>query len=236
MLKNLKQFNLPEIEEKVLKFWKENNIFRQSSVLRQSSGKNFVFFEGPPTANGRPGMHHVLGRSFKDVILRYRVMRGYHVVRRAGWDTHGLPVEIEVEKELGIKRKSEIEKFGIAEFNARARLSVWRYKSEWERFTKRIGYWLDFEKPFITYENSYIESLWWIFKEIDRRGLLTKLHKVIPWCTRCQTPLSLSELGQPGAYQKTKDPSVYVKFLLSTSKASKKGKEYRLIWTTTPWT
>ena len=244
MLKNLKQFNLPEIEERVLKFWKENNIFRQSSVLRQSSGKNFVFFEGPPTANGRPGMHHVLGRSFKDVILRYRAMRGYHVVRRAGWDTHGLPVEIEVEKELGIKRKSEIEKFGIAEFNARAKFSVWKYKTEWEKLTERVGFWLDFDTPYITYEPKYIETVWWILSQIDKRGLLKKLYKVVPYCLRCQTPLSSHELGQPGVYKKTKDPSVYVKFKIKRSRAAgssgfgqkSKIKEYFLVWTTTPWT
>ncbi|MEK7554874.1 MAG: class I tRNA ligase family protein, partial [Patescibacteria group bacterium] len=174
MLKKIKNFNLPEIEEKVLAFWEKNNIFEQSLELRRK-GKPFRFFEGPPTANGLPGVHHALARAFKDIILRYRTMRGNYVLRRAGWDTHGLPVEIAVEKELGIKQKSEIEKLGIAEFNQRARLSVWRHKTEWERFTKRIGFWLDFEHPYITYENSYIESLWWIFKEIDQRELLTKL-------------------------------------------------------------
>lgn len=228
MLKKLKQFNLPEIEEKVLKFWKENDIFKKSLKNREGQ-KPFRFFEGPPTANGRPGMHHVLGRAFKDVILRYKTMRGYYVPRRAGWDTHGLPVEIEVEKELGIKNKGEIEKFGIAEFNTRAKASVWKYKSEWEKLTERVGFWLDFDNPYITYDKNYIESLWWVLARIAEKGFLKKLYKIVPWCPRCQTPLSSHELGQPGAYRKTKDPSVYVKFKI-------KKNEYLLVWTTTPWT
>jgi len=248
MLNKLKQFNLPELEEKILKFWKENNVFRKSVALRQAQGKKakpFRFFEGPPTANGRPGIHHVLARSFKDVILRYKTMRGHFVLRRAGWDTHGLPVELEVEKKLGIKNKREIEKFGIAEFNTQAKMSVWAYKSEWERLTERIGFWLDFGNPYVTYENKYVESLWWVFSEISKRGFLKKLYKVIPWCPRCQTPLSSHELGQPGAYKLTKDPSVYVKFEIRNSKSlprrqagetRKKQKEFLLVWTTTPWT
>ena len=162
-----KQFSLPAIEAQVLKFWDEHRIFEKSLESRRKRGKPFRFFEGPPTANGLPGVHHALARAFKDIILRYKTMRGYYVLRRAGWDTHGLPVEIAVEKELGIKHKSEIEKLGIAEFNQRAKLSVWRYKHEWERFTKRIGFWLDFRNPYITYENSYIETLWWMFRQIE---------------------------------------------------------------------
>ncbi len=248
MLDKLKQFNLPELEEKVLKFWKDNDVFRKSVALRQSpatktkagrqgkKAKPFRFFEGPPTANGRPGIHHILARSFKDIILRYKTMRGYYVIRKAGWDTHGLPVELEVEKKLGIKNKSEIEKFGIAEFNSQCKMSVWTYKSEWEKFTNRIGFWLDLENPYVTYDNKYMESLWWVFSEIAKRGLLKKLFKVVPWCPRCQTPLSSHELGQPGAYKLTNDPSVYVKFLIKEGKAKKKGNEYLLVWTTTPWT
>ncbi|MEK7191951.1 MAG: class I tRNA ligase family protein [Patescibacteria group bacterium] len=240
MLRGLKQFNLPEIEEKVLKFWKENQIFEKSLKNREGK-KPFRFFEGPPTANGKPGTHHILTRAFKDIMLRYKTMQGHYVLRRAGWDTHGLPVELEVEKELGIKNKQEIEKFGIAEFNARAKMSVWKYKSEWERLTERVGFWLDFEKAYVTYDNSYIETLWWVFSEINKRGLLKKLYKVVPWCPRCQTPLSSHELGQPGAYKLTKDPSVFVKFKLKpsfdkSSKGKSKGKEFLLIWTTTPWT
>ncbi len=232
MLEGLKEFKLAEIEEKVLKFWKEADIFKKSLKIREGE-KPFRFFEGPPTANGRPGLHHVLARAFKDIICRYKTMRGFYVGRRAGWDTHGLPVELEVEKKLGIKSKGEIEKFGIAEFNAQAKMSVWTYKSEWERLTERIGFWLDFNNPYITYDNKYIESLWWVFSAIAKKGLLKKLYKIVPWCPRCQTPLSSHELGQPGAYKLTKDPSVYVKFKL---KGAKSKKEYLLVWTTTPWT
>ncbi|TSC89743.1 MAG: isoleucyl-tRNA synthetase [Parcubacteria group bacterium Gr01-1014_3] len=232
MLRGLKQLILSEIEEKILKFWKENDIFKKSLALRRTQGKKpFRFFEGPPTANGRPGTHHVLTRAFKDIILRYKTMRGHYVLRRAGWDTHGLPVELEVEKELGIKNKSEIEKFGIAEFNAKAKNSVWKYKSEWEKLTERVGLWLDFDTAYVTYANSYVETLWWVFGEINKRGLLKKLYKIVPWCPRCQTPLSSHELGQPGAYKKVKDPSVYVKFALKGEKNT-----YLLVWTTTPWT
>lgn len=235
MLEGLKEFKPAEIEEKVLKFWKEKKIFEKSLKIREGK-KPFRFFEGPPTANGRPGLHHVLARAFKDIICRYKTMRGFFVGRRAGWDTHGLPVELEVEKKLGIKNKSEIEKFGIAEFNSQAKTSVWTYKSDWEKLTERIGFWLDFEHPYTTYDNSYIESLWWVFSEIAKKGYLKKLYKIVPWCPRCQTPLSSHELGQPGAYKLTKDPSVYVKFKLKKREARSTKHEYLLVWTTTPWT
>lgn len=238
MLRGLKKFNLPEIEEKILKFWKESKIFEKSVALRKTQGKKpFKFFEGPPTANGLPAMHHVLARVFKDIVLRYKTMAGYYVERRAGWDTHGLPVEIGVEKELGIKNKQGIEKFGIAEFNMRAKMSAWKYKSDWEKLTERIGFWLDFDNAYITYDNKYIETLWWIFSEIAKKGLLKKLYKIVPWCPRCQTPLSSHELGLPGAYKKTKDPSIYVKFALRQAQGKRaKTKEFLLVWTTTPWT
>ena len=235
MLRNLKGFKLPEIEERVLKFWKEARIFEKTQDKSRYK-KAFRFFEGPPTANGRPGIHHVLSRSFKDVIPRYKTMRGFFVRRKAGWDTHGLPVEIEVEKELGLKQKQDIEKFGIAEFNEKAKASVWRYKDEWEKLTERIGFWLDLKNPYVTYKNDYIESLWWVFKEIAKRGLLKKSFKIVPYCPRCQTPLSSHEMGMPGVYQKIKDPSIYVKFELKTKNLKLKTKEYLLVWTTTPWT
>lgn len=239
MLKNLKQFNLPEIEEKVLEFWRTNQIFKKSLALRQAQGKKakkFIFFEGPPTANGRPGIHHVLARVFKDIILRYKTMAGFFVPRRAGWDTHGLPVEIEIEKELGIRNKQEIEKFGITEFNQRAKASVWKYKTEWEKLTERIGFWLDLDNPYITYDNKYIESLWWIFSQIAKRNLLKKFYKIVPYCPRCQTPLSSHEMGQPDVYQKVKDSSIYIKFKVESRKSKAKNNEYLLVWTTTPWT
>ncbi|MDE2001582.1 MAG: class I tRNA ligase family protein, partial [Patescibacteria group bacterium] len=235
MLRGLKEFKLPEIEEKVLQFWKENAIFEKSLKLRAGSPK-FRFFEGPPTANGRPGIHHVLGRAFKDIIPRYKTMRGYLVNRKAGWDTHGLPVEIEVEKELGLKNKQEIEKFGIAEFNEKAKTSVWKYQEEWEKLTDRIGFWLDMKHPYITYKPDYIESLWWVFRQIADRDLLTQSFKIVPYCPRCQTSLSHAELGQPGVYRKVKDPSVFIKFKVKSPKSKVKGPEYLLVWTTTPWT
>lgn len=236
MLRGIKQLNLPELEERVLKFWKENQIFEKAQKLRERAPK-YRFYEGPPTANGRPGIHHVLSRSFKDIVLRYKTMRGYYVRRKAGWDTHGLPVEIEVEKELGLKNKQEIEKFGIAEFNEKAKASVWKYQDEWEKLTDRIGFWLDLKNPYVTYKPEYIESLWWVFKQFANRKLLKQSFKIVPYCPRCQTPLSSHEMGQPGVYKKAKDPSVYVKFEVPSSKTSKlKPKTYLLVWTTTPWT
>ena len=192
--KDLKDFNLPKAEEKVLEFWQKNKVF-EKSLENTKKGKKFVFFEGPPTANGRPGIHHVIGRAFKDIIPRYKTMQGYHVPRVAGWDTHGLPVEIEVEKELGLKSKKDIETYGIAKFNQKCRESVWKYKEEWEKLTARVGFWLDFENPYITYEKNYIETLWWIIKQIWQKGLLYKDYKVLPYCPRCGTSLSSHEVA-----------------------------------------
>ena len=229
MLKGSERFNLPEIEEKVLEFWKKNKIFEKS--LDRDKKKSFVFYEGPPTANGRPGTHHVLARVFKDIVLRYKTMQGFYISRRAGWDTQGLPVEIEVEKELGLKNRQAIEDYGIDKFNKKAKESVWKYKDEWERLTERIGFWLDFDQAYVTYDNKYLESLWWIFQEVDKKGYLKKFYKVIPFCMRCQTSLSSHEMGQSGVYKLTKDPSVYIKFKVKGVK-----NEYLLAWTTTPWT
>src|SRR5258708_2393577 len=181
------EFNLPQLEEKVLKFWDEQHIFEKS--LARPGSKKFVFYEGPPYANGKPGIHHVLARVVKDVILRYKTMRGYNVPRRAGWDTHGLPVEIAAEKALGLKSKKEIEKYGIKLFNEKAKEQVWLHKDEWERMTRRIGYWLDLKNAYVTYTSEYIETIWWTLSEIWKRKLLYKGHKVVPWCTRCGTAL-----------------------------------------------
>lgn len=222
--------NLPKLEEQVLEFWKERQIF-QKSLDKRKGKKPFVFYEGPPTANGRPGIHHVLARAFKDIILRYKTMRGFYVPRKAGWDTHGLPVEIEVEKKLGLRSKKDIEKFGIAEFNQKCRESVWEYKDEWEKLTDRMGYWLDMKHPYVTYHVPYMESLWWTIAQFYKKGLMYKGHKVVPWCTRCGTALSSHELGQPGGYKEVTDNSVYLKF-----KLSKGDNIYILSWTTTPWT
>ncbi|HYU64691.1 MAG TPA: class I tRNA ligase family protein [Candidatus Paceibacterota bacterium] len=224
-------FDFKKIEEKVLKFWEANRIF-EKSLEQRNRKKRFVFFEGPPTANGKPGAHHMLARSFKDLYGRYKTMQGFYVLRKAGWDTHGLPVEIEVEKELGFKNKKQIEEYGIAKFNQKAKESVWKYKKEWEEMTRRMGYWLDLEHPYITYEPSYMESLWVILKEIWNKKLLYQAHRVVPFCTRCGTPLSSHEVAQ--GYKKVVDRSVYVKFKLADSKF---GQDVSILaWTTTPWT
>lgn len=221
------------MEESVLNFWDEAKIFAKS--VKQSAPKgNFVFFEGPPTANGMPGIHHVLARAFKDVIPRYKTMNGYHVERKAGWDTHGLPVELQVEKQLGISGKPDIEKYGIKEFNQKCQESVWVYLDEWQKLTRRIAFWVDMENPYVTYENYYIESLWWILKEANAKGLVYKGHKVVPHCPRCGTALSSHEVAQ--GYKLTKDNSVYLKFKVTKGNKSVKSGDFILAWTTTPWT
>ena len=239
MLKKHEQFSLPKTEEDVLRFWKQNAVFEKSLKARlKEKKKEFVFYEGPPTANGKPGLHHIFARAFKDIILRYKTMRGFYVPRKGGWDTHGLPVEIEVEKELGLKSKKEIEEYGIAEFNAKCKESVWKYKDEWERLTERIGFWIDMKHPYITYENSYMESIWWILKEAWKKKLLYKGHKVVPWCPRCGTALSSHELAL--GYKEITDASVYIKFKLKKGQKinnfTTDSKTYILSWTTTPWT
>ncbi|OGN04461.1 MAG: hypothetical protein A2831_02795 [Candidatus Yanofskybacteria bacterium RIFCSPHIGHO2_01_FULL_44_17] len=230
-------FELPKLEEKILKFWKDRKIFERSLENRKH-GRRFVFFEGPPYANGRPGMHHFFGRAIKDLFLRYKTMRGYLVERKAGWDTHGLPIEIEAEKRLGIKSKSDIEKIGVGAFNQKARESIWEYKEEWERFTHRIGFWLDLKHPYVTYEAKYIETLWWIMSQIAKRKLLYKGYKVLPWCPRCGTALASHEVAQ--GYEDVTETSVYVKFKLRSGQKIGKtvvdDKTYILAWTTTPWT
>ena len=215
-------------EEAVLKLWQEKNIF-EKSVEKSKSGKEFVFYEGPPTANGKPGVHHLEARSFKDAIPRYKTMRGYHVRRKGGWDTHGLPVELQVEKELGLTSKKEIEEYGVEKFNQKCRESVWQYRDIWEKFTNRIGYWVDTKNPYVTYHNSYIESVWNILSEVEKKKLLYKDYKVLPWCPRCGTALSSHELAQ--GYQDDKDLSVTAKF-----KVVGQDNTYFLAWTTTPWT
>jgi isoleucyl-tRNA synthetase len=229
----MKQINQAQKEEGVLKFWQEADIFKKS-LEKNREGKSFVFYEGPPTANGQPGIHHVIARSFKDCLPRYKTMKGFKVDRKAGWDTHGLPVELKVEKDLNIKGKPEIEKYGIAEFNQKCRESVWQYKDEWEKLTKRIAFWLDLDNPYITYENDYIESVWYLIKQIYDKGLLYKGHKVVPHCPRCGTSLSSHELAQ--GYKEVKDRSVYVKFKLLSSSDNVQEGDYVLAWTTTPWT
>lgn len=221
------------MEEAVLDFWDKADIFHKS-VKKNSPQGNFVFFEGPPTANGMPGIHHVLARAFKDVIPRYKTMSGYRVERKAGWDTHGLPVELQVEKQLGISGKPDIEKYGIKEFNQKCQESVWTYLEEWRKLTRRIAFWVDMDEAYVTYDNSYIESLWWTLKEIDGRGLLYKGHKVVPHCPRCGTALSSHEVAQ--GYKLVKDNSVYLKFKIKAGNDKVSAGDFVLAWTTTPWT
>jgi isoleucyl-tRNA synthetase len=224
--------NFARLEEEILALWdREKNTFERSVDQREGCEK-FVFVEGPPTANGLPHPGHILTRVMKDLVLRYKTMRGFHVKRKAGWDTHGLPVEIEVEKELGIKTKGEIEKYGIEKFNKKCKDSVFRYEKEWVNATKRVGFWIDMDSPYITFDNEYIESVWWSLKEIWKKGLLYKGHKVVPYCPRCETTLSSHEVAQ--GYEDVEDPSVYVKFKLKQEKESEPL--YLLAWTTTPWT
>lgn len=222
-----------ELEEVVLKYWEDKDIFKKT-LAKNKSGQPFVFFEGPPTANGRPGLHHVLARSFKDLIPRYKTMRGFLVERKAGWDTQGLPVELQVEKELGFKGKPDIEKYGVEQFNARCKEDVWKYKSDWEKLTRRMGFWLDLEHPYVTYDSSYIQSLWWILKQVSSAGYLYQDYKVVPHCPRCGTSLSSHEVAQ--GYKSVKDSSVYVKFRIKNYESRTKEPLYILSWTTTPWT
>jgi isoleucyl-tRNA synthetase len=216
------------LEQEILEHWEREGTFERSLELREGAPE-FVFYEGPPTANGRPGVHHVLARTIKDAVARHRAMSGHHVTRIAGWDTHGLPVEIEAERRLGISGKPEIEKIGIAEFNQACRDNVFTYKEDWERLSLRIGYWLDYDRPYITFSPEYVESVWWALAEIERKGLLYRGFKVLPYCPRCGTGLSSHEVAQ--GYADRSDPSVTVRFPIV-------GEADRslLVWTTTPWT
>jgi len=232
-------------EERVLEFWRENKIFEKSLEKKSPKGE-FIFYDGPVTANSKPVLHTMVPFSFKDVIPRYRTMRGFHVRRKGGWDTHGLPIELQIEKKLGFKSKNDIENYGIAEFNKLCKESVWEYIGLWKSFTERMGYWADQVNPYVTYHNNYIESVWNVVKKVNDRNLLYKDYKVVPWCPRCGTVLSSHELAQ--GYEDVKDLSVYVKFRLKAvpseiegkSSSTNSGREnistYFLAWTTTPWT
>ena len=220
--------NFVDREDEVLKFWKENDIANKCITNREGCD-TFTFYDGPPTANGKPHIGHVLTRVIKDMLPRYQSMKGKKVLRKAGWDTHGLPVELEVEKLLGLDGKEQIEKYGIEPFIKKCRESVWKYKGMWEEFSDVVGFWADMEHPYITYENDYIESVWWALNEIWKKGLLYKGHKVVPYCPRCGTPLSSHEVAQ--GYKDVKERSAMVKF-----KAKDEDNTYFLAWTTTPWT
>ncbi|MEP6666513.1 MAG: isoleucine--tRNA ligase [Nocardioidaceae bacterium] len=227
------QVDLPALELEVLKFWRDNDTFKQS-LDRTADGPRWTFYEGPPTANGRPGTHHVEARVFKDVFPRFKTMQGFRVDRKAGWDCQGLHVEVGVEKELGVSGKQQIEAYGIAEFNARCRESVLRSTQEFEEMTERMAYWVDMSQAYRTMDPSYIESVWWSLKQVFEKGLLYEAFRVSPYCPRCETALSDHELGQPGGYELVVDPSVYVRFPLTSGPLA--GQGALLVWTTTPWT
>ena len=220
--------NFVEREKKTEKFWEDHEIFRKSIELREG-GETYTFYDGPPTANGKPHIGHVLTRVIKDMIPRYKTMKGYHVLRKAGWDTHGLPVELEVEKQLGLDGKDQIEAYGLEPFIKKCKESVWKYKGMWENFSNTVGYWADMENPYVTYDNNFIESEWWALKKIWEKGLLYKGFKIVPYCPRCGTPLSSHEVAQ--GYKDVKDKSITVKM-----KVKGTANTYFLVWTTTPWT
>ncbi|MDQ3949296.1 MAG: class I tRNA ligase family protein, partial [Gemmatimonadota bacterium] len=209
-----------ELETELLARWREESLFERT-LEKTRDGERFIFFEGPPTANGRPGIHHVFARTVKDLFCRHRAMLGYYVSRKAGWDTHGLPVEIEVEKRLGISGKQQIEEIGVEEFNRLCRESVFKYRAEWEELSERIAYWLDYAHPYVTYSNEYIESVWWSLKALHERQLLYRGHKILPYCPRCGTTLSSHEVAQ--GYEDVEDPSVYVALELDEVRGPSSG-------------
>ncbi|MGN1061147.1 MAG: isoleucine--tRNA ligase [Candidatus Coproplasma sp.] len=220
--------NFVEREKEIISFWKENGIFEESVQVNEG-GEEFSFYDGPPTANGKPHIGHILTRVMKDIIPRYKTMKGFHVLRKAGWDTHGLPVELEVEKTLGIDGKPQIERYGIEPFIKQCKQSVWKYKSEWEKMSDRVGYWVDMDNPYVTYDDKYIESEWWALKQMHEKGLLYKGHKIVPYCPRCGTALSSHEVAQ--GYKLVKENSVVARFKVKDCE-----NRYILAWTTTPWT
>ncbi|MBS4033251.1 MAG: isoleucine--tRNA ligase [Ignavibacterium sp.] len=224
---NPEKVGYPKLEEEILKFWKENKVF-EKSVSSRNESKSFTFYEGPPTANGKPGIHHVMARTLKDLVCRYKTLQGFRVERKAGWDTHGLPVEIEVEKSLGIKHKSEVLDYGVEKYNEACRKSVFTYLDLWEKMTTRMGYWIDLNSAYVTLTNDYIESVWWALKSLFDKGLIYKDYKIVPQDPKSETVLSSHELAL--GYRETKDPSVYVLFKLVDAN------EHILVWTTTPWT
>jgi isoleucyl-tRNA synthetase len=225
--------SFPELEERILERWRQRDVFHRS-LAQRSDAEVWSFYEGPPTANGQPGSHHVLSRVFKDIYPRYRTMRGYRVPRKAGWDCHGLPVELEVEKELGFNTKADIEAYGIAEFNQRCRESVFRYVEDWARLTERIGFWIDLDDAYVTLDNSYIESVWWSLRRIWDDGRLYEENKVVPYCPRDETALSSHEVAQ--GYHEVEDPSVYVSLSVRNPSPPLEPGDQLLVWTTTPWT
>lgn len=222
-----------DLEQEMLERWKRDGLFART-LEAAADAPEFVFFEGPPTANGLPGIHHVFSRTIKDLFCRHRAMHGFHVTRKAGWDTHGLPVEIEVEKRLGINGKQQIDEIGVEKFNQLCRESVWKYRADWERLSERIAFWLDYRDPYITYSSDYIESVWWALKTLHERDRLYRGHKILPYCPRCGTALSSHEVDE--GYRDVRDPSVYIALELIDGEAKPAARRRILVWTTTPWT
>jgi len=231
------KFNLSEINKEMLAQWNAENLFEQSMTTREGC-PSFVFYEGPPSANGMPGIHHVMARTIKDIFCRYKTMKGFHVKRKAGWDTHGLPVELGVEKSLGITKEDIGKKISVDEYNAACRREVMKYTKEWSTLTNSMGYWVDLENPYITYDNRYIESVWWLLGELYKKGYLYKGYTIQPYSPAAGTGLSTHELNQPGCYRDVKDTTCVAQFLCTDPLDIMKGfgNAYFLAWTTTPWT
>ena len=231
------KFNLSDINKEVLEQWNSNNLFGQSMSTREGM-PSFVFYEGPPSANGMPGIHHVMARTIKDIFCRYKTMKGFHVKRKAGWDTHGLPVELGVEKSLGITKEDIGKKISVDEYNAACRHEVMKYTKEWTDLTHKMGYWVDLDNPYITYDNRYIESVWWLLKQLYKKGYLYKGYTIQPYSPAAGTGLSSHELNQPGCYRDVKDAMATVMFSITDPKPEMTGwgEPCFLAWTTTPWT
>src|SRR5579863_7993310 len=240
--KEYQQLNLPGIGQEILERWEKNHAFEKSVTGREGSAP-FVFYEGPPSANGLPGIHHVISRTLKDLVCRYKTMQGFQVKRKGGWDTHGLPVELGVEKELGITKEDIGKKISVKEYNLKCREAVLRYKDKWDELTDKMGYWVDLKNPYITFENNYIETLWWLLKQLYKKELLYEDVSIQPYSPAAGTGLSSHELNQPGTYKDVKDTSVVAMFkALKDSKsqflidAANSDEVFFLAWTTTPWT
>jgi len=239
--RKVKSLNLPEIDQEILAFWKENNVF-EKSIEQRSKDNSYVFYEGPPSANGKPGIHHVMARTIKDLVCRYHTLKGKRVERKGGWDTHGLPIELSVEKELGITKEDIGKKITVDEYNAKCRETVMRYKDLWDDLTVKMGYWVDLDNPYITYENNYIESVWWLLRQLYDKDLMYKGYTIQPYSPAAGTGLSSHELNQPGCYQNVKDTSAVAMFKVQRDEKSdflfeSDDEDVRIIaWTTTPWT
>ena len=230
MYPTLKQLNWPQIEAEILAFWEQESVFQQS-VDQREGAPSFTFFEGPPSANGMPGIHHVMARAIKDIFCRFKTQQGFQVARKGGWDTHGLPIELQVEKRLGIKKEDIGTKISMEDYNKECRADVLMFKDRWDDLTRQIGYWVDLDHPYVTYENNYIESLWHLLKQLYDKGYLYKGYTIQPFSPAAGTGLSSHELNQPGTYQNVKDTTIVAQFQVQGTE-----NEYFLAWTTTPWT